>query len=87
MTIKPLADRILIKIEQAETKTASGLFIPDTAKEKTQMGIVVAVGDDEKIKVKVADRVMYDKYAGSPIKIEGVEHLIVKADDLIAVIS
>ncbi|MCL2520055.1 MAG: co-chaperone GroES [Spirochaetaceae bacterium] len=87
MTVKPLADRILVKVEQAETKTKGGLFIPDTAQEKTQLGIVVAVGTDEKITVKAGDKVMYDKYAGSSVKIDGAEHLIVKADDLMAVIS
>jgi chaperonin GroES len=88
MTVKPLADRVLVKIEVAEKKTAGGLYIPDTAQEKTQIGNVVAVGDDnEKIKVKVGDKVMYDKYAGSSIKIDGAEHLILKADDLIAVLN
>jgi len=87
MTVKPLADRILVKIEQAETKTKGGLFIPDTAQEKTQLGVVIAVGTDEKITVKAGDKVMYDKYAGSSVKIDGVDHLIVKADDLMAVIS
>ena len=88
MTIKPLQDRVLIKVEVAETKTASGLYIPDTAQEKTQTGTVVAIGDDtEMIKVKVGDKVMYDKYAGTSIKIDGEEHLIVKSPDLVAIVK
>ncbi|PIE04311.1 MAG: co-chaperone GroES [Spirochaetales bacterium] len=68
MTVKPLRDRVLIKVEEAETKTASGLYIPDTAQEKTQTGSVVAIGDDkDAISVKVGDKVMYDKYAGTNI--------------------
>lgn len=88
MTVKPLQDRVLIKVEEAETKTASGLYIPDTAQEKTQTGAVVAVGDDKDlITVKVGDKVMYDKYAGTSIKIDDVEHLIVKSADILAVVS
>ena len=88
MTVKPLQDRVLIKVQEAETKTASGLFIPDTAQEKTQTGVVVAVGDDkEMIKVKVGDKVMYDKYAGTNIKIDNVDHLIVKMPDILAVVE
>jgi chaperonin GroES len=89
MTVKPLGDRVLIKVEKAEAKTSSGrLFIPDTAQEKTQTGVVVAVGDDkDAIKVKAGQHVMYDKYAGTAVKIEDVEHLIVKMDDIIAVVD
>ena len=88
MTIKPLQDRILIKVEEAETKTASGLYIPDTAKEKTQTGKVVAIGDDEDaITVKVGDKVMYDKYAGTNVTIDDVDHLIVKSADILAIVS
>lgn len=88
MKIKPLGDRVLVKIEEAETKTASGLFIPQTAQEKTQQGIVIAIGDDtETINVKAGEKVMYDKYAGTPIKIDGNEHLIVAMGDIIAVIN
>ena len=88
MAVKPLGSRVLIKIDEAETKTASGIVIPDTAQEKTQKGTVVAIGSDSKeIVVKAGDKVMYDKYAGSSIKIEGKEHLIVKNDDIIAVID
>jgi len=88
MTVKPLQDRVLIKVMEAETKTASGIYIPDTAQEKTQTGSVVAVGDDkESIAVKVGDKVMYDKYAGTAISIDNVDHLIVKSSDILAVVS
>lgn len=88
MKVKPLADRILVKMEKTESKTASGIIIPDTAQEKTQTAVVIAVGDDsEKIKVKAGERVMYDKYAGTQVKIDGEEHLILKAADVIAVIE
>jgi chaperonin GroES len=90
MKIKPLADRVLVKNEKAETKTASGIIIPEAAQEKTQTAKVVAVGpgtDDDKITVKVGDRIMYDKYAGTQIKIDGEDHLILKMSDIIAVID
>ncbi|HOJ98796.1 MAG TPA: co-chaperone GroES [Termitinemataceae bacterium] len=88
MTVKPLADRVMVKLEKSETKTAGGIIIPDTAQEKTQTGVVVAVGDDkDAIKVSVGQKVMYDKYAGTQIKIDGVEHLILKMSDIIAIIE
>ena len=88
MKVRPLADRVLVKTEKTESKTASGIIIPDTAQEKTQTAVVVAVGDDkEKIKVKAGERVMYEKYAGTSIKIDGEDHLILKAADIIAVID
>ena len=88
MKVRPLADRVLVKTEKTESKTASGIIIPDTAQEKTQTAVVVAVGDDkEKIKVKAGERVMYDKYAGTLIKIDGEDHLILKAADIAAVID
>lgn len=88
MKVKPLADRVLVKPVKSETKTAGGIIIPDTAQEKTQIGSVAAVGDDkEKIKVKVGDKIMHDKYAGSAIKIDGEDYLIVKSEDIIAVIE
>ena len=75
MKVRPLADRVLVKTEKTESKTASGIIIPDTAQEKTQTAVVIAVGDDkEKIKVATGDRIMYDKYAGTSIKIDGVDH-------------
>ena len=88
MTIRPLADRVLLKPEVAEEKTASGLFIPQTAQEKTQVAFVKAVGDDtEAIKVKVGDKVMHDKYAGTQVKIDGEDYLIVAMGDIIAVVE
>lgn len=88
MKVIPLADRVLVKTEKTEAKTASGIIIPDTAQEKTQIAVVLAVGDDkEKIKVKDGDRIMYDKYSGTNIKIDGEDHLILKADDIIAIIK
>ena len=88
MKIKPLGDRILVKPVEGEAVTKGGLVIPQTAQEKTTEGVVVAVGDDKDvIKVKVKERVMYDKYAGTEVKIDGQEHLIVKMDDILAVIE
>jgi chaperonin GroES len=88
MKVKPLADRVIVKLEKSETKSAGGIIIPDTAQEKTQSGVVVAVGDDkEVIKVKAGDKVLYDKYAGTQIKIEGADHLILKMQDILAIIE
>ncbi|MDR2418202.1 MAG: co-chaperone GroES [Treponema sp.] len=88
MKVKPLADRVIVKLEKSESKTAGGLFIPDTAQEKTQSGVVVEIGDDtEVIKVKPGQKVLYDKYAGTQIKLDGVEHLILKMADILAVIE
>ena len=87
MAIKPLGERILIKIKSSEEKTAGGIVIPETAQEKTQEGIVVSVGDSPDIKVKKGDVVIYDKYAGTQIKIDDKEHLILKLEDILAVIN
>jgi len=90
MKVIPLGDRVMVKLEKNEAKTAGGIIIPDTAQEKTQQGTVVAVGpgtEKEKITVKNGDKVMYDKYAGTQIKIDGVEHLILKMADIIAVVE
>jgi chaperonin GroES len=88
MKVKPLADRVMVKLEKNETKTAGGIIIPDTAQEKTQTGVVVAIGNDKDvITVKVGDKVMYDKYAGTQVKIDQDEHLIVKMADIIAIIE
>lgn len=87
MTVKPLGDRVLVKMEQEEEKTKGGLFIPETAQEKTQIASVVAIGDDEEITVKVGDRVMFDKYAGTNLKIENDDHLILAIGDILAVVS
>lgn len=88
MKVKPLGDRVLIKTEEAETKTASGLYIPQTAQEKTQTGVVEAIGDDKDlITVKAGDKVMYDKYAGTSISIDGKDYLIVRMQDIIAIVE
>lgn len=87
MTVTPLGDRILVKMEKEEEKTKGGLFIPETAQEKTQIATVIAIGDDEEISVKVNDRVMFDKYAGTQIKIDGDDHLILSASDVLAIVK
>ena len=89
VNIKPLADRVIIEPAAAEEKTASGIIIPDTAKEKPQKGSVVAVGDgkkDEPITVKVGDNVLYGKYAGTEITIGGKEYLIMRESDIFAIV-
>jgi chaperonin GroES len=89
LNIKPIADRVVIEAAAAEEKTASGIYIPDTAKEKPQNGIVVAVGNgkvDEPMTVKVGDQVLYGKYSGTEITYEGKEYLIMKESDIYAVI-
>ncbi|MBL6612121.1 MAG: co-chaperone GroES [Flavobacteriaceae bacterium] len=88
-TIKPLADRVLVEPLEAETKTASGIIIPDTAKEKPQKGTVVAIGPgtkDEPLTVKVGDTVLYGKYAGTELKLEGTEYLMMRESDILAII-
>lgn len=90
MKVTPLADRVLVKNDKAETKTASGIIIPDAAQEKTQTATVIAVGegtDEQKITVSVGDRIMFDKYSGTAIKIDGEDHLILKMADIIAKID
>lgn len=87
--IKPLADRVLVEPQAAEEKTASGIIIPDTAKEKPQRGKIVAVGPgtkDEKMEVKVGDIVLYGKYAGTELTIDGKDYLIMRQSDVLAVI-
>lgn len=89
LNIKPLSDRVLIEPVAAETQTASGIFIPDTAKEKPQKGIVVAVGKgtkDHEMTVKTGDTVLYGKYAGTELKFEGKDYLIMKEDEIFAVL-
>ena len=88
MKVTPIGDRVLLTTEESEEKTKGGLFIPQTAQEKTQTGVVVAVGDDkDAIKVKKGDKVMYDKYAGTTIQIDGKDHLIIGMSDIIATIG
>jgi len=89
LNIKPLADRVLVKPAPAEEKTASGIIIPDTAKEKPQKGEVVAVGPgkkDEPTTVKVGDAILYGKYSGTEINIEGVDYLMMRESDILAVV-
>jgi chaperonin GroES len=86
-TVAPLGSRVLVRILAEDSVTASGLVIPDTAKEKGQKGEVIAVGDDEEmIKVKVGDRVLFAKYAGTELSLGGSDHLLIESNDLLAVI-
>ncbi|MDK2920884.1 MAG: chaperonin GroES [Desulfonauticus sp.] len=95
MNLKPLQDRVLVKRLEEEEVTKGGIIIPDTAKEKPIKGEVVAVGpgkttDDGKtipMSVKVGDKVLFNKYAGTEVKIEGVEHLVMREDDILAIIE
>ena len=95
MKIRPLNDRIVVKRIEEQNKTAGGLFIPDTAKEKPQEALVVAVGNGKviedgslrKLEVKAGDKILFSKYSGNEIKIDGAEHLILREDDILAVIE
>jgi len=95
MKIQPLQDRILVKRIEEEERTKGGIIIPDTAKEKPQEGVVVAVGrgkvlEDGKIlplDVKAGNRILFQKYAGTEVKIEGVEHLIIREEDILGVVE
>ncbi len=89
VNVKPLADRVLVEAAEAETKTAGGIIIPDTAKEKPMRGKIIAAGPgkkDEPTTVKVGDTVLYGKYAGTEINIDGKEYLIMKESDIYAII-
>mgnify|MGYP003668292924 CR=1 FL=1 len=89
VNIKPLADRVLVEPAAAEEKTAGGIIIPDTAKEKPQKGTVVAVGNgkpDEPMTVKVGDNVLYGKYSGSELALEGKDYLIMRESDILAIV-
>lgn len=89
VNVKPLADRVLVEAAEAETKTAGGIIIPDTAKEKPMRGKIIAAGPgkkDEPTTVKVGDTVLYGKYAGTEITIDGKEYLIMKESDIYAII-
>jgi chaperonin GroES len=95
MKVKPLQDRVIVKRLEEEEKTKGGIIIPDTAKEKPQEGKVIAVGDGKindkgervALDVKEGDRVLFGKYSGNDITIDGEEHLIMKEDDIIAIIK
>ena len=89
MSIKPLADRVLVEHAAAETKTSSGIIIPDSAKEKPQKGTVVAVGSGTKenpMTVKVGDNVLYGKYSGTELQHDGKDYLIMKESDIFAIV-
>lgn len=89
VNIKPLADRVLVEPDPAEEKTSSGIIIPDTAKEKPQRGKVIAVGEgkkDEPLTVKAGDTVLYGKYAGTELTVEGNDYLIMRESDIFAII-
>jgi chaperonin GroES len=95
MKLRPLQDRILVKRIEEEAKTAGGIYIPDTAKEKPQMGQIVSVGNGKKtedgkvipVDVKAGDRVLFGKYSGTEVKVEGEEYLIMREDDILGVID
>ena len=89
LNIKPLSDRVLVEPQAAETQTASGIYIPETAKEKPQKGKIIAVGNgtkENKITVKVGDQVLYGKYSGTELNINGVDYLIMKESDIFGTI-
>ena len=95
MKLKPLNDRVIVKRVESETKTAGGIIIPDTAKEKPAEAEVVAVGtgkmlengERQKMQVKVGDKILFGKYSGTEVKINGEEHLILKEDDILAIVE
>ena len=94
MNLKPLHDRVLVKRVESEEKTAGGLFIPDTAKEKPSKGEVIAVGSGKvengnriEKSVKAGDIVLFNKYAGTEVKLDGVEHLVMREDDILAILN
>jgi len=82
--IQPMGARVLIRPLEQESKTSSGLLLPETAKEKPQTGVVVAIGEDEEIKLKVNDRVLFAKYSGTEIKLDGTEYLLMECSDVLA---
>jgi len=89
MNVKPLADRVLVKPAEAEEKTASGIIIPDSAKEKPLKGEIIAAGKgtkDEEMVLKPGDHVLYGKYAGTEIELEGTKYLIIRQSDVLAII-
>ncbi len=95
MNLRPLQDRIIVKRVEEETKTAGGLFIPETAKEKPQRGKIVAAGNGKKtedgkvlpLDVKIGDIVLFGKYAGTEVKVDGEDYLMMREDDILAVVE
>ncbi len=89
INIKPLSDRVVVEPLPAETQTASGLFIPDSAQEKPQKGKIAAVGNgkkDHEMTVKIGDTVLYGKYSGTELKLDGKDYLIMREDDILAIV-
>ena len=84
INLQPMGTRVLIKPLEQESKTSSGLLLPETAKEKPQTGLIVAIGDDEEIKLKVNDKVLFAKYSGTEFKMDGNEYLLLEANDVLA---
>jgi chaperonin GroES len=87
MEIKPLGKRVLVKPENSEEKTKGGLYIPDSAKEKNSQGIIIAIGDSDDIKVKVKDKVMFESYAGTEVKIDGEKYMLMDYKEILAIIK
>lgn len=95
MKVRPLQDRVLVKRVESETRSAGGIIIPDTAKEKPLEGIVIAVGEGKRLEdgtrvkpeVKEGDRVLFGKYAGTEIKVDGAEHMILKESDILGILE
>jgi chaperonin GroES len=83
-TIQPLGSRVLVSPMTDESRTASGIILPETAKEKPQTGLVLAVGDDEEIKVKVDDKVLFAKYTGTEFRHKGEDYLLIESNDILA---
>lgn len=84
LNLQPMGTRVLIQPLEQESKTASGLLLPETAKEKPQTGLVVAVGDDEDIKFKVNDKVLFARYSGTEFKLDGTDYLLLESSDILA---
>jgi chaperonin GroES len=84
INIQPMGTRVLIRPLEQEAKTTSGLYLPETAREKPQTGEVVAIGDDEGIKLKVKDKVLFAKYSGTEFKFENVDYLLLESNDILA---
>ena len=84
INIQPMGTRVLIQPLEQESKTSSGLLLPETAQEKPQTGLVVAIGDGEDIKLKVNDRVLFAKYSGTEFRMDGTEYLLLEANDVLA---
>lgn len=86
-SIQPLGENVLIEPMKADAQTASGIVLPDTSEEKPQEGIVIAIGDDKKIKVKSGQKIIYSKYSGNEIKVGEKEYLLVKNEDILAIVK